>query len=63
MADIVKEVQSASKKVVNDTMNFAQKVQAGLFIPNVLHKRLNKQDEKLDQLDKKQDLILSKLSK
>ena len=47
MTDIVKEVQSASKKVYDTTMTYAQKIQNGILMPKVVWTRFNSIDEQL----------------
>ena len=47
MTDIVKEVQSASKKVYDTTMTYAQKIQNGILMPKVVWNRFNSIDEQL----------------
>jgi len=47
MADIVKEVQSAGKKVYDTTMTYAQKIQNGILMPKVVWNRFNSIDKQL----------------
>ena len=47
MTDIVKEVQSASKKVYDTTMTYAQKIQNGILMPKVVWNRFNSIDKQL----------------
>ena len=53
---VVDTAKDVSKSAINYGMSYVHKIQNGIFIPNVLKTRLDKQDEMLEK-------ILAKLTK